>query len=176
MTSRPRRRPVLTTYELVLFALLAALTFALQVAMAQLPNIEPVSLLLMVFTRVFGLKALLIAYVFVLLEVLLYGLSLWTINYLYVWAVLCVVVYALRALDSPVLWAVISGAFGLLFGLLCAIPYLFVGGPGLAASYFISGIPFDLVHCAGNFVLALLLGGPLVKLTRRAARGIQTPR
>lgn len=163
----PRRG--LSTYELVLFALLAALTFGLQVAMAQLPNIEPVSLLLMVFTRVFGLKALLIAYVFVLLEVLLYGISLWTINYLYIWAILCLAVYALRRVNQPLLWAAISGMYGLLFGALCAIPYLFIGGPGLATSYFVSGIPFDLLHCAGNFVLALLLGEPLVRLTRRAA-------
>ena len=168
------RAPKLTTYELVLFALLAALTFGLQVTMAQLPNIEPVSLLLMVFTRVFGLKALLIAYVFVLLEVLLYGLSLWTVNYLYVWAVLCLAVYALRGLRQPVLWAAALGAYGLLFGLLCAIPYLFLGGPGLAASYFVSGIPFDLLHCVGNFTLALLLGEPLVRLTRKAARRAQT--
>ena len=167
------KRPRLTTYELVLYALLAALMFALQVAMAQLPNIEPVSLLLMVFTRVFGLKALLISYVFVLLEVLLYGLSTWTINYLYIWAVLCVLVYALRAIRQQIVWAAVLGAYGLLFGLLCALPYLFIGGPGLAVSYFVSGIPFDLLHCAGNFVLALLLGEPLVKLTQRAAAGMR---
>ena len=40
--------------EVVLFGMLGALTFALQVVMAPLPNIEPVSLLVMLFAAVFG--------------------------------------------------------------------------------------------------------------------------
>ena len=48
----------LTVRELTLFAVLGALTFALQVAMAPLPNIEPVSLLVMIFAAVFGWKSL----------------------------------------------------------------------------------------------------------------------
>ena len=47
-------RARLTTRRLVLFALLEALLVGLQVAMAALPNIEPVSLLIMVYTVVFG--------------------------------------------------------------------------------------------------------------------------
>ena len=37
---------------MILFGMLGALTFALQVAMAALPNIEPVSLLVMLFAVV----------------------------------------------------------------------------------------------------------------------------
>ena len=44
--------------EVVLFGMLGALTFALQVVMAPLPNIEPVSLLVMLFAAVFGWKSL----------------------------------------------------------------------------------------------------------------------
>jgi energy-coupling factor transport system substrate-specific component len=44
---------------------------------------------------------------------------------------------------------------------------LFIGGLGYAVSKWISGIPFDVAHCAGNFVLALLLFQPLRKLTQR---------
>ena len=39
--------------EVVLFGILGALTFALKFAMAALPNIEPVTLLMMVFGAVF---------------------------------------------------------------------------------------------------------------------------
>lgn len=66
---------------------------------------------------------------------------------------------------SPFIWATISGAFGLLFGMLCAIPYLIMGGPVMAIAYWVSGIPFDLVHSAGNFILCLMLWKPLTKIT-----------
>ena len=49
--------------EVILFGILGALTFAMKVAMAALPNIEPVSLSIMVYAAVFGLKALYPTYV-----------------------------------------------------------------------------------------------------------------
>ena len=48
----------LTVFEMVLFGMLAGLTFALQVVMGPLPNIEPVSLLVMLFAVIFGWKCL----------------------------------------------------------------------------------------------------------------------
>jgi energy-coupling factor transport system substrate-specific component len=58
-------RPKLPLREIVLFGVLGALTFALQVVMAPLPNIEPVSLMVMLFAVVFGWKGLYPTYVFV---------------------------------------------------------------------------------------------------------------
>ena len=57
--------------------------------------------------------------------------------------------------------------YELLFGALCAPVYLFSGGLGFAVSWWISGIPFDFMHCAGNFVMALVL---VVPLRRQLAR------
>ena len=36
-----------------------------------------------------------------------------------------------------------------------------IGGFAYDASRWASGIPFDLLHCAGNFAIALLLFAPL---------------
>ena len=49
---------------------------------------------------------------------------------------------------------------GLFFGLLCTPVQLCIGGWAYAVSWWISGIPFDLAHCAGNFAMALLLYRP----------------
>lgn len=154
----------LTLRQIVLFGMLGALTFAAKVAMAGLPNIEPVSLFVMLFAVVFGKKCVYPIYTYVIMEFLFYGLHLWSINYLYVWIVLAVVAWLLREVNHPLLWAVISGAFGMLFGFLCVPVYIISGGPGFALSWWISGIPFDLTHAAGNFVIALLLFVPLRKL------------
>ena len=153
--------------EAALFGVLGGLTFAAKVVMAPLPNIEPVSLLVMVFVVTFGKKALFPIYVYVLLEYALFGFGLWSAAYLYVWALLALVAWVFRKMDFPLGWAVLSGAFGLLFGALCAPVCLLTGGPAFALSWWLSGIPFDFAHCAGNFFLALVLFRPLRSLMDR---------
>lgn len=170
--SQPSKK--LTVREIVLFGILGAMTFAAKYVMSYLPNIEPVSLMVMLFAVVFGVKALFPIYLYVLMEILFFGLGLWNINYLYIWAVLALAAYLLRDMKSPVGWAVLSGVFGLLFGALCGIVDIFIGGFGYAVSKWVSGIPFDIAHCVGNFVIALLLFNPLrellTKLYKRMAR------
>lgn len=150
----------LSVRELVLFALLGAVMFAGKMAMAGLPNIEPVSLLVILYTLAFGRKALWSIYLYVALECVVWGLNTWSISYLYVWLVLYLASRLLRGMDSPLGWAVVSGSFGLFFGLLCTPVQLCIGGWACAVSWWISGIPFDLAHCAGNFAMALLLYRP----------------
>ena len=147
--------------------MLGALTFGLKVAMSGLPNIEPVSLMVMLFAVVFGLKALYPIYLYVVLEILFYGIQLWNINYLYIWLILAVAAWLLRKCQDPLVWAMLSGAFGLLYGALCAPVYLFTGGLGFALSWWVNGIPFDCLHCAGNFVIALVLFMPLRRLLEK---------
>lgn len=156
--------------EVVLFGMLGALTFALQVVMAGLPNIEPVSLLVMLFAAVFGWRSLYAVYVFVVMEVLFHGIGLWNINYLYIWTVLALLAILLRKMEHPLGWAILSGAFGLCFGALCGIVDIFIGGFGYAVTKWVSGIPFDLLHCGGNFIISLILWKPLYTLLEKLYR------
>ena len=157
----------LHTRELVLFGILGSMTFGAKVAVMGLPKIEPVSLMIMLFAVSFGKKAVYPIYTYVLLEFVLYGINIWSVNYLYIWLILAGAAWSLRDMRSPLGWAVLSGAFGLLFGALCAPVYLFSGGALFALNWWLSGIPFDLLHCAGNFALALVLFVPLRKLLER---------
>ena len=163
-------RPKLPLREIVLFGVLGALTFALQVVMAPLPNIEPVSLMIMLFAVAFGWKGLYPTYVFVVMEILFYGIGGWAMYYLYIWVVLFAAARLLRDMEHPLGWAILSGAFGLLFGALCAIVDAFIGGVGYAVTKWASGISFDLAHCVGNFVIALVLFVPLRKLFAKLNR------
>lgn len=157
--------------QLVLYALLGTVMYAGKLVMAGLPNIEPVSLLIILYTLVFGPRALWCIYLYVGLECATWGLNTWSVSYLYIWLVLYLVTRFFRGMDSPLGWAVVSGAFGLCFGLLCAPVYLVIGGWGYALSWWVSGIPYDLAHCGGNFAMALLLYRPcrraLTELARR---------
>ncbi|MPM50940.1 hypothetical protein SDC9_97686 [bioreactor metagenome] len=135
-----------------------------QVALSFLPNIELVSFLVMLYVSVYGMRSLWAIYVFVAVEGVLYPFGLWWISYLYIWTLLAVASYIFRSAQSPLVWAIISGTFGLLFGALCAIPYIFIGGFAMAFSYWVNGIAFDLPHCIGNFIIALVLMNPAKKL------------
>ena len=66
--------------------------------------------------------------------------------------------------------AALSGTFGLLFGVLCAPVDVAIGGFGYAVTKWVSGIPFDIAHCVGNFAIALIAFLPLRKLLEKLYR------
>lgn len=150
------------TKDLVILAMLTGVIFAAQVGMAYLPNIEAVTLLVILYTQIYKKKVFFIIFAFVGLEGIFYGFGIWWLNYLYIWPLLALLVLLLgKKNTSPLFWAIISGAYGLSFGMLCAIPYFFAGGVGAGIAYWIAGIPYDITHCIGNVVLCLLLYRPL---------------
>lgn len=157
--------------DVVLIALMVATLEAVKIALSFLPNVELVTLLIMLYTKNFGKKIVFVIPLFIAFECLQWGFGIWTFIYAYVWFILAAAAIMLRKQSSPVIWAVIGGTFGLLFGLLCAIPYLFIGGVSMAFAWWISGIPYDFIHCVANFVLALVLFKPLdialIKLKQR---------
>ena len=160
-----------TIREIAVMGLCAAILIAVQVAKAVLlpflPNIELVSPLIIVYTLAFRRRVFYVIYTFVLVEGLIWGFNIWWIPYLYVWTLLALAALLLRSMKHPLGWAILAGAFGLLFGALCAIPEIFVGGLAFALSWWVNGIPFDLVHGVGNFVLCFLLIRPLTRLFDR---------
>ena len=164
MVKQERRR---RTVSLLILSQLGTLMFVLKMAMASLPNIEPVSLLVMVYAVTLGPWALAPIYIYVLLEWAIWGLNTWSICYLYVWAILWLAAWLLRKMKLRLGWAVLGAVFGLLFGALCAIVYIPIGGVSYALSWWVSGMPFDLLHCAGNFVMVLVLFEPLQKLMEK---------
>ncbi len=147
--------------NLVLCALMGALLFAFQMALSFLPNIEVVSVLIAVYAVVFGFWALPAVYIFVLLEGLIFGFDIWWISYLYIWLILFAAAYLLKKADSAVVWALVLAIFGLFFGALSALPTAIAGGVSAAVSWWINGIVFDIIHCASNFVMGLVLFKPL---------------
>lgn len=163
-----------TVKELVIFSLCTGLIFSSQVALAFLPNIELVSLLFILYGIHFRWKAFYIVYAFVLLEGFFYGFGFWWLMYLYIWNILVLLAIKFKDQTSPLFWAILSGLYGLSFGAIGTLPFLFTGLLGengslskslnLMLSYWISGIPFDIAHSIGNFFIALFLFFPLNKI------------
>lgn len=158
------------TKDMVLCGLLAAILFVLQVMFGFLPNVEPVTILIIIFTLVLERKTLVIIYTFALLEGIFYGFGIWWIMYLYVWTILYFIVRLMRKNENVVIWAVVGGGFGLAFGALCAIPYAVAGGIGAGISWWTAGILFDIFHGVGNFFIILILFKPVYNIVSRLAQ------
>lgn len=156
--------------ELVGMALLSSILIIGQVGMSYLPNIEVISLLIYIYTQIYRRKVFLIIYVFVFIEGCIYGFGLWWFGYLYIWSVLAIVVlFSRKKRTSVVTTSIVLGAYGLAFGFLYSLPYFAAGGWAAGFSYWVSGIPFDLLHCIGNIVVSVVLYYPLRMLIGRLA-------
>jgi len=145
-------------------ALLCALMFAGTEVMNSLPNIHPVMLILLLCVRVYGGLAIYPVTGFVLLELSIYGLGIWSITYLYVWPLAVLLALPFWKKDSRIFWAVFAGIFGLCFGALTAAYTIILSGFKAAVAYWVSGIPFDIVHCISNFIICFFLLPPLTDL------------
>ena len=148
------------TREIVIYGILSAVLLAAQVSLGFLPNIEIVTLLILVYTLVFRKKYSLSFIIFVFLEGLIYGFGLWWINYLYVWSIQHSSLF-LSGNDSVWFWSILSGIYGITFGALCTIPYFAIGGISGAFAYWTSGLLFDIIHCISNFIVCLVLFKPI---------------
>lgn len=157
----------ITVRDIAITGMMIATIEVAKNALAFIPNVELVSLLVILFTLYFGKKILFVVPAFILLEGCIYGFGLWWIMYLYVWPLLALITYIMRKQNSVWVWAIISGSFGLAFGALCSIPYIVLSGPKAAFAWWVSGIPFDILHCVSNFVLCLVLFKPLSKVMRK---------
>ena len=158
-----------TAFDVALVALMVAVIEVFKFTMMGLPNIELTSFWLILFSKNFGKKVYYVVPVFTLIEGVIFGFNLWWISYLYVWPLLVLVTRIFKKNNSALTWAIISAVFGLSFGALCAIPYAFTGtelqsGLSIAFSWWVAGIPWDIAHCVGNFVLTLLLYKPLSEI------------
>lgn len=153
----------LTTKDIALMGVMLATIEAAKLAMAYLPNIELVTLLVILYTLFFGNRIYYVLAAFVLIEGCLYGFGIWWVMYLYVWPILAFLTNLFKKQQSVWFWSIFSGAYGLFYGALCSITYIATSGIYGAFAWWVAGIPFDVIHCIGNFVLCMVLFIPLKK-------------
>lgn len=157
----------LSVSALCFFSVYGALMFACKLALAPLPNIEPVSLMVILAALCFGWAGLWAVYVYVACELLLFGAGFWSVSYLYVWLILFIAARLCERVSSALFWALFSACFGLCFGFFCSFPIWATGGWSAALAWWQAGAVFDLMHGAGNFLIAICLFTPLRKILSR---------
>ena len=162
-------------------AVMAAMLTALKFALSFVPNVEVVTLLVMVYAAVFGAAyALPAVLVFCAAEVALYGVGGWVILYFVYWPMLAAVSCLLFAKRRNIFLAVaVAALMSALFGVLsacCDTLYVAVGlyEGDLAhywLAYYVRGLYFDIVHVVSNFIVVAVLFRPLCAAGDRILRG-----
>jgi energy-coupling factor transport system substrate-specific component len=163
---------------MVIFAMLGTLMFCSKIAMEALPNVHLLGALTMVYTIVYRYRALIPVYIYVILNGAFAGFNLWWVPYLYIWTILWGITMLLpRQMPksvAAVVYPLICGIHGFAFGTLYAPAQALMFGldfKGMLA-WIVAGLPFDLIHGAGNFAMGLLIL-PLSNLLGRLASGLR---
>lgn len=161
---------------MVIFALLGTLMFCSKIIMEFLPNIHLLGMFTMVFTLVFRKKALIPIYIYVMLNGVYAGFNLWWIPYLYIWTILWGVTMLMpKAMPTKVacvVYPLICGLHGLLFGTLYAPAQALSFGLDLnqTIAWIVAGLPWDAIHAVGNVCSGMLIV-PLCGLLRKLVSG-----
>jgi energy-coupling factor transport system substrate-specific component len=157
--------------------MLGALMFAGRLAMEPIPNVHPLGLIIAATTLVFRAKALIPLYIFIVLQGLWRGFSLWWMPFLYVWLPLWGAFMLLGKCKLPVkarvpVYMAVAGLHGLTFGALYAPMHAVFFGlsfQGMLA-WIAVGFPFDIAHAAGNIAAGTLIV-PLAALLSKLHSG-----
>lgn len=158
----------LTIREMTLFGMLGAVMYCSKIFMEVLPNVHLLGVFTIAFSIVYRKKALYPIYVYVMLNGLFAGFNMWWIPYLYLWTVLWGIVMLLPKHTHKVVYILLCGAHGFLFGTLYAPAQALMFGldfRGMLA-WIIAGLPYDCVHGVANLCVGILIA-PMVSLLRR---------
>ena len=144
--------------------MLSAVMFVSKVLMEGVPNDHLLGTFVVAFTLTYRAKALFPIYGYVFANGIWEGFSpfgwlpelyLWFI----LWGVIMLLPKKMPTFIAPVIYMLISGLHGLLFGVFYAPAYALFSGMGWDRVWLwvAAGLPFDLIHGIGNFALGTLI-------------------
>jgi hypothetical protein len=153
--------------------MLAASLTAGKLALSFIPNVEVVTLFIVLYAVVFGLNtAYSAALIFCIIEGFLYGFNYFIVLYFLYWPLLAVLAFLLSKKTQKALFFVLYAAgMTIFFGVLSVIlDMLFLArslNPSFFAARYMSGLIFFVVHTVSNTVLFAAAFAPLRAVLNR---------
>lgn len=157
---------------MTVFAMLGTVMFCSKIIMEVLPNIHLLGMFTMTFTLVYRKKALIPLYIYVLINGIYAGFSMWWVPYTYIWTILWLVTMLLPK-NMPkkvayVIYPIVCAVHGALFGIFYAPAQAVMFGMDFQQmlAWIAVGLPFDILHAIGDFAAGFLII-PLANTLRR---------
>ena len=163
----------ITIREIAVFSMLSAIMLVSKIVMEGIPNVHLLGTFVVAFTLTYRAKALFPIYGYVFVNGIWEGFNPFSwLPELYLWLILWGAVMLLPKkmpkVLAPIVYMLVSGLHGLSFGTLYAPAYALFSGMGWDRVWLwiLAGLPFDLIHGIGNFVLGTLIV-PIASLLRK---------
>src|SRR5690625_4230489 len=154
----------MSVYRLTLLAILAALGVVGRSLFVFLPNVQPVTAIIIIAGIMLGpLSAIILAFLITFLSNMLLGMGIWTVWQVIAWGIIGLLSGLIGKTFKSIpiyiiaLMALISGYF---YGLIISLTTYQVTGKFWP--YYMLGLPFDTYHAIGNVVFIILLY-PIIK-------------
>ena len=159
------------TKILTLLALCSSLSATLRIALSFIPNFQPLTDIIIFIAVIMG-PALGVVHVVlsVFLSNLILGSGYWTINQILAFSAVVILAYILnyfvekRNWNFKIIFIIFCGLSGFLYGFIMSILEVLIFSVKSFKVYYLAGIPFDMLHAAGNIVFFVLLYPTLYKV------------
>jgi energy-coupling factor transport system substrate-specific component len=168
----------LSSKEVALIGILAAITAASRIPFAALPNIKPCTFLIIVTGLVFGaLAGAMVGSMTAAVSNMFFGQGPWTAWEMVAWAMVGIIAgmvgkrikEEITVTHVIMLGVVLGLAYNTLMDFSSWITF-YRADPNLFVPTFVAGIPFGILHIIGNVVFAAVLGKPVLTLYKRFKR------
>lgn len=157
--------------RIALLAMLTAVTHVSRLAFQFLPNVQPVTAILLILTLTMSTKdALIVAVLSIVLSNITLGMGVWTFAQILSFAVVVICTVSLKPIQHRVpliLHIVFAGAMGYLYGFIISLVQAPFFGIQNFWVYYMSGLPFDTMHALGNAGFYAILWPILPPIIRR---------
>lgn len=163
------------TNEITLIGILAGINIVSRVLLQALPNVKPVTSIIILSVLLFGLSfGVKLAVVTTIVSNIFLGMGIWTFFQLLAWIVICLLtdvivqIYHKKGTQPNVyIMAIFAFFMGYLFGFIVSLDKLIIGGPTMFILYYLAGLVFDTFHAVGNFVFYLVCAPLMITATKR---------
>lgn len=156
------------TRRIALLGVLTALVYTGRILFSFLPNVQPMTTILILITLTLGVKeGLVVALLSIFISNMSLGMGVWTIAQLASFSFIILLTALLTKVYDKVptvVMATYCGLTGLVYGFIISLVQAPFFGWVSFIPYYLSGIPYDMYHAFGNFFFYLILAPVLVPL------------
>lgn len=164
--------------EISLIGLLAAINIASRIALQGLPNIKPVTSIIIISVMFFGLSfGIKLTIVTTIVSNIFLGMGTWTFFQILAWIVICLLTQLvieffdkIHKEPSYIVMAIFAFIMGYVYGFIVSLEQFMIGGLSLFIAYYSTGFLFDTLHAVGNFCFYLMCAPLLVKIFDKERR------
>lgn len=161
--------------RIALLGILIALAYVGRILLQFMPNVQPVTAILIIITLTMGTSdGLIVAIASIFLSNLMLGMGPWSFAQIVAYSNIVlftglIMKYCYRPQQrwARLLFAIYAFITGIAYGFIISLITVEMMSIESFWAYYLAGIPFDLMHGIGNFVFYLLLEPTLTPLINR---------